>query len=212
MSKADLLDVISSRSVLALFAAPDDLLGHCIRIILKEKDINPDIHYVTELPNNLKALNPYNSVLTLVDQDMVLYEAGIIMEYLDERFPYPPLLPVEPIHRAQNRQLRYRIMKDIYSLLDDLNRSGRRASAARKLLKDHLTAIAPVFKHKPYFTSDEYTLADCCMAPVLWRLSYYEIKLPPVSAKLLLKYANKLFNRDAFQASLSDADRELNQV
>jgi RNA polymerase-associated protein len=147
--------------------------------------------------------------LTLIDRDLVLYDEQIIMEYLDERFPHPPLMPVDPVSRANNRQLRYRVMRDLYSLVDALSGENDIASAnARKVLRDNLTAIAPAFAQKPYFMSDEFSLADCCMAPLLWRLEHYGVKLP-ASAKVMNEYAKRLFERQSFKLSLSPREREM---
>ena len=115
------------------------------------------------------------------------------------------------VARASNRLYRYRIKRDIFSLVTDIE-SGDAASAdaARKSLRDHLTAVAPVFAQKPYFMADDYSLADCYLAPLLWRLPYYRISLPR-QAKPLLSYAQRLFEREAFEASLSDAEREMGE-
>lgn len=203
--------IANRRSVMVLYSDPLTPMGHCVRIVLAEKDINVEVHYVeeNEHPEELAELNPYNSVLTLIDRELVLYEAQIIMEYLDERFPHPPLLPVDPVARANNRQLRYRVIRDLYELIDDIEGDNDIAAAnARKTMRDNLTALVPIFQQKDYFMSDEYTLIDCCMAPLLWRLDYYGIKLPS-SAKPLLKYAERLFSRSAFRESLSDKEKEL---
>ncbi len=197
---------------MVLYSDSTSPMGHCVRIVLAEKDINVDIHYIepgAELPEDLVELNPYNSILTLIDRDLVLYEAQIIMEYLDERFPHPPLMPVDPVSRANNRQLRYRVMRDLYPMLDILDSTtDSSATNAKKSLRDHLTAIAPAFSQTPYFMSEEYSLVDCCMAPLLWRLDHYGIKLP-TSAKVIQKYSERLFERPPFRASLSSAEREL---
>lgn len=204
--------IANRRSVMVLYSDPMTPMGHCVRIVLAEKDINVEVNYVeeNERPEELAELNPYNSVLTLIDRELVLYEAQIIMEYLDERFPHPPLLPVDPVARANNRQLRYRVIRDLYELIDDIEGDNDIAAAnARKTMRDNLTALVPVFQQKEYFMSDEYTLIDCCMAPLLWRLDNYGIKLPS-SAKPLLKYADRLFSRTAFRESLSEKEKELN--
>ena len=201
------------RSTMVLFSDATDPLGHSTRIVLAEKDINVEINYILdgEKPEELLELNPYNSILTLIDRDLVLYDAQIIMEYLDERFPHPPLLPVDPVNRASNRQYRHRVMTDLYGLLDELTSDNEIAAGnARKQFRDHLTAIAPIFSQKPFFMSEEYTLVDCCMAPLLWRLEMYGIKLPP-SVKSLHEYAQRLFEREAFQSSLSQFERELHE-
>ena len=186
-------------------------IGHGVRIVLAEKDINVEINYVTDeqRPEELNDLNPYNAVLTLIDRDLVLYDGQIIMEYLDERFPHPPLMPVDPVSRAGNRQLRFRVINDLYSLLEDIEGEDEIAAAnARKNMRDNLTAIAPAFAQKPYFMSDDYTLIDCLLAPLLWRIDYYSIKLPS-SARILNQYAESLFEREAFKISLSEPETEL---
>lgn len=203
--------IANRRSVMVLYSDTTGPIGHCVRIVLAEKDINVEINFIEgdERPDDLAELNPYHSVLTLIDRELVLYDEQIIMEYLDERFPHPPLMPVDPVARANNRQLRYRIMRDLYSLVDNLGGENEIAAAnARKELRDNLTAIAPAFSHKPYFMSEEYSLVDCCMAPLLWRLDYYGIKLP-ASAKVINEYAKRLFERDTFKASLSQHEREM---
>ena len=206
--------IANRRSVMVLYSDSISPASHCVRLVLGEKDINVEINYVEdgERPEALVEINPYNSVLTLIDRDLVLYDEQIIMEYLDERFPHPPLLPVDPVNRAGNRQLRFRVLKDLYSLIDDLESSdSTRVSNAQKNMKDNLTAIVPAFVHKPYFMSDEYTLVDCCMAPLLWRLPEYGVKLP-ASARPLEQYADRLFERDTFQSSLSEAEKEIRGI
>ena len=206
-----MVSVANRRSVMVLYSDTISPVGHGVRIVLAEKDINVEINYIAEdqRPEELNDLNPYNTVLTLIDRDLVLYDAQIIMEYLDERFPHPPLMPVDPVSRASNRQLRYRVINDLYSLLDDIEGEDENAAAnARKSVRDHLTAIAPAFAQKAYFMSDEYTLIDCLLAPLLWRIDHYGVKLP-ASAKILSQYAESLFEREAFKISLSETEMEL---
>lgn len=203
--------VANRRSVMVLYSDSISPIGHAVRIVLAEKDINVDIHYVTgdNLPEEIVELNPYNTTLTLIDRDLVLYDAQIIMEYLDERFPHPPLMPVDPVTRASNRQIRYRVIRDLYSSIDELSSDNKTVVAnARENIRDHLTAVSSAFSQKPFFMSDEYSLVDCCMAPLLWRLDHFGIKLP-LSAKPLQQYAIKLFEREAFKLSLSVREREL---
>jgi len=196
---------------MVLYSDTVNPVGHSVRIVLAEKDINVDIRYIqgNELPEDLAELNPYNTVLTLIDRDLVLYDEQIIMEYLDERFPHPPLLPVDPVSRANNRQLRFRVMRDLYRQVEQLTAENEIAAAnARKEIRDNLTAIAPIFSQKPFFMSDEYSLVDCCLAPLLWRLDHYGIKLP-LSAKVINEYARRMFDRDAFKLSLSLWEKEI---
>ena len=173
MSTDDLNALVNRRSVMTLYAdASDDPISHGVRIVLFEKDINVEINYVEQdnKPEDLNSLNPYDSVLTLIDRDLVLYDAQIMMEYLDERYPHPPLMPVDPVSRANNRQFRYRVIRDLYGALDELTSSNEIAAAnARKNIRDNLMAIAPIFSQAPFFMSEEYSLTDCCLAPLLWR-------------------------------------------
>lgn len=201
------------RSVITLYSDAVDAASHAVRFVLAEKAINVEIHIVSvdERPEDLNDLNPYNTILTLVDRELVLYEAQIIMEYLDERFPHPPLMPVDPVARASNRLYRYRIQRDIFSLVSAIETGDSATSdAARKSLRDHLTAVAPVFTQKAHFMADDYSLADCYLAPLLWRLPYYRVNLPR-QAKPLLEYAERLFEREAFEASLSEAEQEMRE-
>ncbi len=194
-----------------LYSDPLDPASHAVRFVLAEKAINIEIIQVTpdEKPEDLNDLNPYNDVLTLVDRDLVLYEPQIMMEYLDERFPHPPLMPVDPVSRAHNRLLRYRLQRDLYALVPELERgTPAKADKARKLLKDHLTSIAPAFNQKKFFMADDYSLVDCYLAPILWRLPRYRINLG-ATGKHLLKYAERMFEREAFDVSLSEAEREM---
>jgi len=133
------------------------------------------------------------------------------MEYLDERFPHPPLMPVDPVARAKARLAMYRIEQDWYRLLEDLESNNEKQLAkARKILRDELTASAELFAAKPFFMSDEFSLLDCAIAPLLWRLPHFGIELP-TQAKPVMQYAQRIFSRDSFRASLSDAEREMRE-
>ena len=211
MKDLDSALLANRRSVMSLYSDPTDPSSHAVRFVLAEKAINVEIHHVTmdNKPEDLNDLNPYSAILTLVDRDLVLYEPQIIMEYLDERFPHPPLMPVDPVARASNRLYRYRVQRDFYALVDDVE-SGEKgvASAARKCLRDHLSTLAPIFAQKTYFMSDDYSLVDCYLAPILWRLPAYGVRLP-AHAKALQKFADRVFEREAFAQSLTEAEYEL---
>jgi RNA polymerase-associated protein len=145
-----------------------------------------------------------------VDRGLVLYDARVIMEYLDERFPHPPLMAVDPVARAHARLATCRIDQDWYALIDELDgRSERQAEKARKRLRESLIASSDLFAARPFFLSDEFSLVDCSVAPVLWRLERWGIDLPPVSGKPINKYAERIFRRDSFRASLTEIEREM---
>ncbi|MDI1300677.1 MAG: glutathione S-transferase N-terminal domain-containing protein [bacterium] len=208
------MGVVTRRSSMTFYSDGADHYSHRVRIVLAEKGVSVDVVNVTSAnkPEDLADLNPYNSLPTLVDRELALYESKIMMEYLDERFPHPPLLPVYPVARAQNRLLAYRIERDWCPHVDTLL-SGKSKEAAvlksRKELRDSLITIAPIFAEKPYFMSDEFTLVDCIAAPILWRLPLMEIELPEKQCKHMLKYMDRIFAREAFQASLSDIERDV---
>ena len=203
--------VANRRSVMTLFSSPTSPDSHRVRMVLAEKGITVEIVDVdaTNKSEDLIDLNPYNTVPTLVDRELVLYDSRAIMEYLDERFPHPPLMPVDPVSRARSRLALYRIEKDWYELVPALESRGEKtASKARKMLRDSLTAGAEVFAAKPYFLSDEFSLVDAAIVPILWRLQRYKVELPR-QAKPVIQYAERMFARESFQASLSEAEREM---
>jgi RNA polymerase-associated protein len=199
------------RPVMTLYSDNNCPYSHRARIVLAEKNITADIVPIDDhhLPEDLLELNPYNSLPTLVDRDLVLYHSRIIMEYLDERFPHPPLMPVDPVARAQSRLFLYRIERDWYSLLNDLNgQDNSLADKARIILRDGLIAVSPIFEQKAFFMSDEFSLVDCSLATLLWRLPSFQIELP-VQAKPLLKYAESIFKRETFQTSLTEEEQDI---
>src|SRR6202453_2847513 len=197
---------------MTLFSAPDQPYSHRTRIVLAEKGVEIDIINVVpgRYPEDLLDLNPYHSLPTLVDRDLVLYDSRVIIEYLDERFPHPPLMPVDPILRAQFRLALYRIERDWYGLaqLIDEDHDKKNVAKNRKILRDAILQPAAGFKVKPFFLSDEFSLVDASIAPILWRLPYYGIELPP-QAQPIVKYMNSIFARSTFRACLSVAAREM---
>jgi len=204
----------NKRSVMTLYSSATDPYSHRVRIVLAEKGVTCEIVDIDLSPKALEELagyNPYGSIPTLVDRDLVLYKSEIIMEYLDERFPHPPLMPVFPVTKARSRVAIHRINKDWYRLMDKIlnqNTPPHEIQTARKELTDSLTSIIPIFVDMPYFLSEELTLVDCCIAPLLWRLPILGITLPP-QAKPIIEYANKLFKLNSFTASLSDKERAM---
>lgn len=207
------MGIVSKRSSMTLFSDPTCHYCHRVRIVLAEKGVTVEIENVDPkvIPVELSDLNPYGSVPTLVDRELSLYESKVMMEYLDERFPHPPLLPVYPVSRAQQRQFMHRIEKDWCDKIDIILAGGKAADAARKELRDSLLGIAPVFIEKPYFMHDEFTLVDCCLAPLLWRLEILGIKIPNTKqAKPLLGYMQRIFDRPGFRESLTEKELEMN--
>ena len=208
-----MINLLNGGPVLVLYSDTNSPTNHCVRLTLAEKDIETEVKFIQpdEVSEELGELNPYGTTPTLVDRDLVLYDAQIILEYLDERFPHPPLMPVDPMSRAVNRQLRYRITRDFYAMAEELTSDNEIAAAgARKSLRSSLAALEPVFVNMSYFMSEEYTLIDCCMAPLLWRLEAYNIRLPS-GCRALRGYSHTLFERKAFQSSMTEPERDLRE-
>ena len=208
------MGVVARHSSMVFYSDGNDHYSQRVRLVLAEKGVAVDIVDVEPgaLPEDVASLNPYNSLPTLVDRDLVLYQSMVIMEYIDERFPHPPLLPVYPVERAQSRLLVYRVERDWCGHVDVILARRSKAPAvdkARKELREGLIAVASVFAERPYFMSEEFTLVDCCIAPILWRLPILGIELPPKHGKPVLDYMDRIFDRDAFQASLSEAELDM---
>jgi len=206
--------VANRRSVMTVFSSPTCSESHRCRIVLAEKDITVDVINIdpSDMPEDLSDINPYNSVPTLIDRDLVLYDARVIIEYLDERFPHPPLMPVDPVSRAHARLTLFRVESDWYSLIPDLESgNATKANKAKKILKESLLASAEVFAAKPYFLSEHFSLVDASIAPIMWRLERWGIQLPPKQGKPILDYAEKVFEREAFQQSLSEEEKEMRE-
>lgn len=196
---------------MTLFSNSNCAQSHCARIVMFEKGVTADIEFfdASKPPEDLLELNPTGISPTLIERDLVLYDAQIIMEYLDERFPHPPLNQMDPVSRANSRMLIKRIDQDWYQLLNEILTSGEKKSArAKKMLRESLIAATPVFESQPYFMSEEYSLIDCTMAPLLWRLPGLGIELNSLGSAIS-SYANRLFSRKAFQLSLSDEEKEM---
>jgi len=196
---------------MTLFTTSTCALSHCARLVMYEKGVTADIEFFSpsEPPEDLLELNPTGISPTLIERNLVLYDSRIIMEYLDERFPHPPLHQMDPVSRANSRMLIKRIDQDWYQLLDEILNSGEKKSArAKKMLKESLIAATPVFESQPYFMSEEYSLIDCAMAPLLWRLPSLGIDLTSLSPAIA-NYANRLFSREAFKLSLSEEEKEM---
>ena len=199
---------------MTLFSDPSSQYSHRVRIVLAEKGVTVDIEDIDSdnVTQEILEANPYGTLPTLVDRDLALYESKVVMEYLDERFPHPPLLPVYPVARAQSRLWIHRVERDWCNLVDSIvaNPESTDSAAARKELQESLVSISDIFTEMPFFMSEEFTLVDCCLAPMLWRLPQMGIEIPNTrQTKPLLAYINRLFDRPSFQESLTDLEREI---
>ena len=208
------MGLVNRRAVgMTLYSDAIDHYSHRVRFALAEKEttvviISIDAHHK---PEDLADLNPYNSLPTLVDRDVCLYESKIMIEYLDEKFPHPPLLTSYPAARALTRQYAYRVERDWCTLVDIIlhDDDDEKILATRKELRESLISIAPIFAEKSFFMSDEFSMVDIMLAPILWRLPVLRIELPEKPCRPLLRYMDRLFTREAFVLSLSPAEKKM---
>ena len=204
--------IANRRSVMTLFSRPTDIHSHRARLVLAEKNINIEITNIQgpEMPEDLMDLNPYHTVPTLVDRDLTLYDSRVIIEYLDERFPHPPLMPVDPVMRAQFRLALFRIESDWYSLAEEseVSGDGKLSSKSRKLLRESILQSIELFGARTYFLSDDFSLVDASIAPILWRLPVYGIELGG-QAEAIEDYMARVFARRSFQQSLTELEQEM---
>jgi len=207
--------IANRRSAMTLFSGPTDLWSHRTRVVLAEKGINIDILDVANgsfRPEDLLDINPYNTVPTLVDRDLVLYDSRVIIEYLDERFPHPPLMPVDPVTRAHFRLVLFRIERDWYPVAEKIIESDDRRvlNRARKELRESILSSIEVFAAKDFFLGDDFSLVDSTIAPILWRLPSFGIELSG-RARPIHRYMQKVFERPPFRESLTELEQEMRQ-
>jgi RNA polymerase-associated protein len=201
-----------SRTILTLYSASDDVQCHRVRLVLAAKGVVYDLEIVNPKspPEDLLDLNPYNTVPTLVDRDLVLYDTGVICEYLDERYPHPPLMPVDPLSRARLRLASVRIERDWLPFVAQIEAGGRPAETARKRLRDALLSSLPLFKAAKFFLNPELSLADCALAPLIWRLPSLGVALPR-EAHVIIDYGERIFRNPGFTRSLTADERLLRE-
>ena len=197
------------RSAILLFSLPNCLESHRTRIVIKEKEISAEIHEVdlNNIPEEVKILSPYDEYPSLVDRELVLQNSRVIIEYLDERFPHPPLLPVDPISRAKFRLALNEIEHNWYSKYAEAYNDEVLDDKFVTEIKNYFLEIAPLIKRK-FFMSDDFGLVDCSIAPLLWRLKSLDFDLAE-NNKVIGDYSERIFEREAFQDSLTETEKEL---
>jgi len=195
--------------MMTLYSGTTCLFSHRCRIVLYEKGMDFQIVDVDlyNMPEDLAVMNPYNRVPVLVERDLILYEANIINEYIDDRFPHPQLIPADPVMRARARLFLFRFELELFSQIDAIEQGSQKtADKARAVIRDNLMQIAPVFVKQRYMLGEEFSMLDVAIAPLLWRLDYYGIQLGTQAAPLM-KYAERLFSRPAFIEALTAPER-----
>ena len=197
--------------MMVLFSGSTCPFSHRCRFVLNEKACDFEIQDVDlyNKPPEIDAMNPYGDVPILVERDLTLYNPNIINEYIDERFPHPQLMPADPIQRARARLFLYTFERELFSfvrVLENRDETEKRKAIARNQIREQLMQLSPVFAKNKFLMGDEFTMLDVMIAPLLWRLGYYGIDLPK-SAAPLLKYAESIFARPAFIASMTPSEK-----
>ena len=203
------------RNALTLFSSVDDVLCHRVRLVLAAKGVTYDFVSVDPQnpPEDLIDLNPYHSVPTLVERDLVLYAASVVSEYIDERYPHPPLMPIDPLSRARLRLATLRIEHDWVPQVQAMQLGSKsQADAAKKRLTELLVQSVPLFKASKFFLNTEMSLADCAIAPIIWRLDSLGIPLPKDGGKAIEDYGNRIFRNPGFVRSLTDKEKTLRDL
>ena len=197
------------RSAILLFSLPNCLDSHRTRIVIKEKEISAEVHEVdtNKIPDEIKVISPYDQYPSLVDRELILQNSRVIIEYLDERFPHPPLLPVDPISRAKFRLALNEIEQHWYVKYNELYTGEVLDMKFVDENKNYLLEIAPMIKNS-FFMSDDFGLVDCSLAPLLWRLKSLDFDLAS-NNKIISEYSERIFDREAFQESLTETEKEL---
>ncbi|MFU8876581.1 MAG: glutathione S-transferase N-terminal domain-containing protein [Wenzhouxiangellaceae bacterium] len=198
--------------MMTMYSSENCLDSHRVRVVLAEKGLNVEIIHIEQdrsAIGDLAELSPYGETPTLVDRDLVVYGTWVVTEYLDERYPHPPLMPVDPVSRSRLRLALYRIQRDWIEngRIIETSSGPKRIESARKQLRDSVIAADPLFSVTPFVLNDELSLVDCALLPLLWRLPAYGIELPPRSTVHLHRYMDRMFSRDAFQRSLTEVER-----
>lgn len=197
---------VNKRSIMTLFSSKNNIYSHQVRIVLAEKGVPYETENVEPgtISEDLMELNPRGNIPTLVDRDLVLFNSRIIMEYLDERFPHPPLMSVYPVARGECRLTIHRIQEDWYSLIDTVDQDPESDEAKKALnqLREEFLALGGVFASKPYFLSDDFSLLDCYIAPLLWRMHNLGVEFSGAGSKAIKGYMTRIFQRDSFVQSI----------
>jgi RNA polymerase-associated protein len=199
-----------TRTILTLYTTADDVQCHRVRLVLAAKGVGYEREVVDPArpPEDLLDLNPYGSTPTLVDRDLTLYDTSVVCEYLDERYPHPPLMPIDPLSRARLRLAAVRIERDWLPEVETIRAGGRPADAARKRLREHLLAALPLFRASKFFLNPEMSLLDCLVAPVVWRLPWLGVDLGR-EGKPIVDYGERLFHSQGYTRSLTPEEKAM---
>jgi RNA polymerase-associated protein len=210
MGRSRMVQSARSRTALALYTTADGIQCHRTRLVLAAKGVSYDRVVVdpAKPPEDLLDLNPYGSTPTLVDRDLTLYNTAVVCEYLDERYPHPPLMPIDPLSRARLRLATVRIELDWLPEVDTIKAGGRPADAARKRLREHLLGALPLFKASRFFLNPEMSLTDCLVAPVVWRLPWLGVDLGR-EGKPILDYGERLFASQGYARSMTPEEKAM---
>ena len=197
------------RSAILLFSLPDCLHSHRTRLVIKEKEISAELHEIdiNNISEEIKSISPYDDFPTLVDRDLILQNSRVIIEYLDERFPHPPLLPVDPVARAKFRLALDRIENEWYPEFNKSYNNGILDNSFQDKIKSYFLEIVPLINNN-FFMSIDFGLVDCSLAPLLWRIKCLGMEIKE-NKEIIVAYSERIFNKESFQASLSETEKDM---
>lgn len=186
--------------MITLYDAPRCPFCARVRIVLAEKSIpyEPVVVDLDDRPPWIIELNPPAGRVPVVDdQGWVLPESAVINEYLEERFPEPPLLPPDPGERAAARLLIFRftdLERPYYAL-------RRGETGARRALGEALAVLEAMLEAMPYLTGRSYGLADIAYLPwVIRARDLLDVDLGPTPA--VAAWLDRLAERSAVAAEI----------
>ena len=204
-----------ARPVPRLYYEILDIDAFALRLVLAEKSVPVVLCDIARVPvpQPLSSLCPSGARLVLADRCLVLYDSSVIFEYIEERYPAPPLLPQSTVDRARIRLYLYRLRADLVSCVRKMSSDqGPMREHHSQLLVAHLEALAPLVAQNPYFLSREFTVADCLFWAVLWRVDLVSLALSAEARKTLDGYRDRLFDRAGVRGALRESDQVLSSA
>ena len=104
----------------------------------------------------------------------------------------------------------FRFEQELFNHVQTLESGGtpKAQDKARLYIRENLIQIAPIFVKQKYMLGEEFSMLDVAIAPLLWRLDHYQIQLSKPAAPLL-KYAERLFSRQAFIDSMTASEKAM---
>jgi len=191
------------------------------RIVIGEKGldeieiVSPPLEYLNS--SEFLKINPLGKVPVLeIDDSTSLFESEVINEYLEERFPQTPLMPSEPLARAQARLISR--FHDLY-LEPPLRELGRMQDRVLEGNLSELTVRLNQLENlidEPWAAGADFTLADCALAPTIL---YVTVLLPLLGVTMIFirrpklgRWWDRVMQRSAVKQVLDEEHKALLQI